>query len=148
MEIDMLGTNGQIYNDTDATHMDAQRLSELPRPVALGPRHKPLAYIDVATSLVDAVERTGMRLVGDPQWAVGKYRNVLDHAGRMVKVENAEMVGLLNVEGGGLPEAKDGNWQIAVQGGTAEQIAWKIMAGQKLFVCTNLMLLGGEMVLK
>jgi hypothetical protein len=144
----MMGTKGKIYNDTDATLMDAQRLSELPLPKSLGPRHKPLAYIDVATTLVDAVGRAGIELIDAPQWAVGKFRNVQAHDGSMVRVDNAELVGLLNVRGGGLPELSDGAWQIAIQGGVAEHLAWSLMVGEKLFVCTNLSLLGGALVLK
>ena len=95
--------DGKIYNDTGATIMDMARLAELPAPVALGPRHKPIPYIDVATNLVDAVKRAGIELIDAPQWAVGKYRNVPRPDGSVVRVENAEMVGLLNVRGGGLP---------------------------------------------
>jgi hypothetical protein len=139
--------DGKIYNDTNARVMDAQQLAELPVPEPLGPRHKPIPYIDVATGLVDAAERAGLRVL-DTQWAVGKYRNVVDHWGQARRIDNAEMVGLVTVEGGGLPEREDGAWQIAYQGGQAEHIAQRLMTGINMFVCTNLALLGGEMVLK
>jgi hypothetical protein len=139
--------DGKIFNDTNATIMDAQRLAELPAPVSLGPRHRPIPYINVATGLVDAAERAGLR-VKNTQWAVGKYRNVLNYEGQIVRVDNAEMVGLVSVEGGGLPELKDADWQIAYQGGQAEHLAQRLMAGKNMFVCTNLALMGGEVVMK
>lgn len=142
-----MNSHGKIYQDSGSALMTAQQLSELPTPVALGPRHKPIPYIEIATSLVDAVGRAGLTVKGT-QWAVGKYRNVLNHAGQMVRVDNAEMVGLVSVEGGGLPELRDADWQIAYQGSQAEHIAQRLMAGKELFVCDNLALMGGEMVLK
>lgn len=117
--------------DSFLTTRDALR--NLPEPMPQGPMHRPIAHIKLIDSIVAEAERRDMRVLRD-QLALGS--------------KGAVLFGVMDLVAKGAAAGAESTMSLGFRAGNNRQVALKMVAGERVFVCDNLAMSGDTFALK
>jgi hypothetical protein len=109
-------------------------LRNLPEPQPLGRMHRPIAHAKLVDALIGEVERRGMSVLRD-SFAISKDKSVI--------------FGVMDLMATATADANaDRTLSLGFRSGNNRQVAIKLVAGTRVFVCDNLAMMGDVIAMK
>jgi hypothetical protein len=116
-----------------AVRMTRAELAQLPAPTVLGPIHRPVPHIELVETIARRAETAGLRLTRE-EYGV-------QHGGAL-------LFGTMDFENGGGMRLPGHGVAMGLRASNAQQFAITVVAGQRVFVCDNLVLSGDLIALR
>ena len=116
-----------------AVRMTRAELAQLPEPPVLGPIHRPVPHIELVEAIALSAEDAGLRLTRE-EYGV-------QHGGAL-------LFGTMDFENGGGLTLPGHGVAMGLRASNAQQFAITVVAGQRVFVCDNLVLSGDLIALR
>jgi hypothetical protein len=125
-----------VLSHTASRLVSRDELATIPAGDPVGPRHKPVAHIELVTTVRDAFAERG-------------YAVEREHYS--VTRDGARLFGTLDlkpVTGRSLTDGMDGGMAVRLRHSNDAAFALGVIAGVRVFVCDNLVFSGGESLLR
>ena len=119
-------------------------LRNLPEPAPLGPMHRPIHHAKLVDALIAEVERRGLDVVRDA-FALSKDRSVIFG---VMDLAPKSGVGPAELAAAGIAMNADRGLSLGFRSGNNRQVAIKLVAGNHVFVCDNLAMMGDVIAMK
>jgi hypothetical protein len=121
----------QLLTHKGSHRVTRQDLHTLGAPLAMGPRHRPIAHYEIVDQLHDAIEDRG--------WSVAKEALAVARKGHM-------LFGVMDLRGPA--DTDDLGTCFGFRSSTNQSFALRGVAGARVLVCDNMVLSGSEFVMR